>query len=123
MAKTAKKDATVKSIVPEAPKPYVPGITGASESKVEQPKGDHAKQPDIQGQTNANVVNPVAPTPEPQGVNEAIERAVAVPDARPEPTLNEFKYQALLGAFNKLADSHHFDPDFLRNLKKEAGIL
>ena len=123
MAKTEKKDATVKKLVPDAPKPIVPGITGASELKVDQPKGNDAKQPDIVGQTNANVVNPVAPTPEPQGVNEAVIREVAVPDALPEPTFNENKYNSLLKAFNKLAESHHYDPDFLRNLKREAGIL
>lgn len=117
------KEKTEKVEIPEAPKPIVPGITNASEVKLPQPKGDDAKQPDIIGQTNANVVNPVAPTPEPQGVNEAVVRAVAVPDAFPEPGIGEVKYDKLLAAFHKLAGAHHFDADFLRETKKEAGIL
>lgn len=104
----------------------VPGITGAPTEPGEEQDSEGAKQPDIPGEINESVVNPVAAPAEPQGVPEAVERAVAVPNAQDEPTFhNGEDYNRLKAAFLKLCErvGHTHDHNYVSDIKKEAGIL
>lgn len=102
----------------------VPGITDAPTGPGIKQDSPDAKQPDIQGEINESVVNPVAPPVEPQGVPEAVVREVAVPNAQPEPTFHDGgDYNRAVSALKKALEHGNFDLDFARQLKREAGIL
>ncbi len=102
----------------------VPGISGAPTEPGTTQDSEDAKQPEIPGETNETVVNPVAPPVEPQGVPEAVVREVAVPNAQEEPTFHDgTDYNRLKAAFERALSHGNFDVDFARTLKKDAGIL
>lgn len=102
----------------------VPGISGESTEPGVTQDSEDAKQPDIKGEINESVVNPVAPPVEPQGVPEAVIREVAVPNAQEEPTFHDgADYNRLKAAFERALGHGNFDVDFARTLRKEAGVL
>lgn len=101
---------------------FAPAVDGQSTEPGEPQDSPEAKQPDIPGEINESVVNPVQAPVEPQGVPEAVERRMATPNAQEEPTFhNGADYNRLKTVFLKVLD--RLDVDTQRLFKREAGIL